>query len=228
MPLDPGYSDSSQWLQKDRSIGGRAEPWYADSSHREITMRDHQPPRLLNLLVTLLLFTTTCTPSLAGDLALLSIGPRVGFGEKIPLMGKEQKYYFHLYDVAGVIKLPWSWPLGESPWSLETRLIASAGLLAAANERGLMMTAVPVLALSGWKGLVTFDIGVGAGFFSNHKFGVQDFGGPVQIVATAGVRVNPIPHAYTGFRVQHFSDAGLYGSSSLGVDMYIIELGYRF
>jgi hypothetical protein len=143
-------------------------------------------------------------------------------------MGKEQQYYFHLTDVAAVIKLPWSRQLGESTWSLETRLIASAGLLTGANESGLMMTAVPVLALNGWEGLVTFDAGVGAGFFSNHKFGMQDFGGPVQIVATMGVRVNPFSHAYAGFRVQHFSDAGLYGSSSLGADMYIAELGYRF
>ena len=161
-------------------------------------------------------------------MALLSIGPRIGFGEKIPLMGKEQKYYFHLTDVAAVIKLPWSWPLGGSQWSLETRLITSAGLRTAAGESGLMMTVVPGLALSGWKGLVTFDAEAWAGFLSNYKFGMQDFGGPVQIVATAGVRVNPFSHAYTGFRVQHFSDAGLYGSSSLGVDMYIAELGYRF
>jgi hypothetical protein len=191
-------------------------------------MRFYQHPRLLKLLLALWLSTATCTPSLAGDMALLSIGPRIGFGEKIPLMGKEQKYYFHLYDIAALIKLPWSWPLGESAWSLETRLIASAGLLTGANESGLMMTAVPVLALSGWNGLVTLDTGVGAGFFSNHTFGVQDFGGPVQIVATAGMRVNPFPHAYTGFRVQHFSDASLYGPSSLGVDMYVIELGYQF
>ena len=191
-------------------------------------MRYSQSPRLLNLILTLWLFTVICTPSFAGDMALLSIGPRIGFGEKIPLMGKEQKYYFHLYDVAAVIKLPWSWPLGRSTWSLETRLITSAGLLTATNESGLMMTAVPDLALNGWEGLVTFDAGVGAGFFSNHKFGVQDFGGPVQIVATMGVRVNPFSHAYTGFRVQHFSDAGLDGSSSLGVDMYIVELGHRF
>jgi len=81
---------------------------------------------------------------------------------------------------------------------------------------------------SGEGQLVTFDAGAGAGFFSNHKFGVQDFGGPVKIVATMGVRVNKVSHAYTGFRVQHFSDAGLYGSSSLGVDLYILELGYRF
>jgi hypothetical protein len=191
-------------------------------------MRFCQHSRLLKLLLTLWLSTAICTPSLAGDMALLSIGPRIGFGEKIPLMGKEQKYYFHLYDIAALIKLPWSWPLGESAWSLETRLIASAGLLTGANESGLMMTAVPVLALSGLNGLVTLDAGVGAGFFSNHTFGIQDFGGPVQIVTTAGMRVNPFPHAYTGFRVQHFSDASLYGPSSLGVDMYIVELGYQF
>jgi hypothetical protein len=191
-------------------------------------MRDIQCPRLLHLILTLWLSTMICTPSLAGEMSLLSIGPRLGFGEKIPLMGKEQKYYFHLYDVAAVIRLPWSWPLGESTLSLETRLITSAGLLTAAGESGLMMTVVPELALSGWEGLVTFDAGAGAGFFSNYKFGAQDFGGPVQIVATMGVRVNPFSHAYTGFRVQHFSDAGLYGSSSLGVDMYIVELGYRF
>jgi len=190
-------------------------------------MHFYQYPQLMKLLLALWLSTAICTPSLAGDMALLSIGPRIGFGEKVPLMGKEQKYYFHLYDIAALIKLPWSWPLGESTWSLETRLIASAGLLTGANESSLMMTAVPVLALSGWNGLVTLDTGVGAGFFSNHKFGIQDFGGPVQIVATSGIRVNPFPHAYTGFRVHHFSDAGLYGPSSLGVDMYIVELGYQ-
>ena len=191
-------------------------------------MRCNRYPRPLILLLALCFSAAICTPSFAEGITLLSIGPRIGFGEKIPLMGKEQRYYFHLTDIAAVIKLPWSRPLGESTWSLETRLIASAGLLTGADESGLMMTAVPDLALNGWGGLVTFDGGVGAGFFSNHKFGMQDFGGPVQIVATAGVRVNPFSHPYAGFRVQHFSDAGLYGPSSLGVDMYIVELGYQF
>lgn len=191
-------------------------------------MRYRQHPRLLILLLTLWLSTALCTPSLAEDMALLSIGPRIGFSGKTPLLGKEQKYFFHMTDVAAVFKLPWSWPLGGNSWNLETRLIASAGLLEAAGDSGLIMTVVPILALSGWEGLVTFDAGAGAGFFSNDKFGMQDFGGPVQIVATLGVRVNPFSHAYARFRAQHFSDAGLYGSSSLGVDMYIVELGYRF
>ena len=187
-----------------------------------------QHPCFLILLLTLWLSTAICAPSLAEDMALLSIGPRIGFGAKTPLLGKEQKYYFHLADVAAVFKLPWSWPLGGSRWSLETRLIASVGLLTAAGESSLMMTVVPELALNGWEGLVTFDAGAGAGFFSNYTFREQDFGGPVQIVATVGVRINPFSHAYTGFRAQHFSDTGLYGPSSLGVDMYIVEAGYRF
>ena len=91
-----------------------------------------------------------------------------------------------------------------------------------------MVTLVPDLALSGWNGLVSLDVGAGAGFFSKDKFGVQDFGGPVQIVATMGIRVNPLAHAYAGFRAQHFSDAGVYGPNKLGVDMYIVEVGYRF
>lgn len=183
---------------------------------------------LLNLIAIFGLSILICTPSLADDTTLISIGPRFGFSGKTPLMGKQQKYNFYLTDVAAVFKLPWSRPLGESRWSLETKLITSAGLLTARDETGLMATIVPCLALSGWDRLVSFDAGVGVGFFSRDKYGAQDFGGPVQIVATAGILVNPISHAYAGFRVQHFSDAGVYGPNSLGVDMYIVEAGYRF
>ena len=115
-------------------------------------MRHPQHSGLLTLLLTLAHSAALCTPSLAGDVALLSIGPRFGFSGKTPILGKEQKHYFHTIDVAAVFKLPWSWPLGESSWSLETRLITSAGLLQAANESGLIATVVPNLALRGWGG----------------------------------------------------------------------------
>jgi lipid A 3-O-deacylase PagL len=186
--------------------------------------------RFLASSVALILALTTLTyaPVLAEDTILISIGPRIGFSGKTPFLGKQQEYNFYLTDVAAVFRLPWSRQLSDSGWNLETRLITSAGVLAATEDYGLMATVVPDLALSGWNGLVTLDAGAGAGFFSRYKFGVQDFGGPVQIVATTGITFNPFAHAYAGFRLQHFSDAGVYGPSSLGVDMYIIEVGYKF
>ena len=183
---------------------------------------------LHSLIVSLALAMLLCTSSLAEEMTLISIGPRIGFSGKTPLFGKEQKHNFHLVDVAALIRLPWSWPLGHDAWKLETRLITSAGYLWAAGDGGLLATIVPNLALCAWGGLVTLDVGGGVGFLSNHQFGLQDLGGPVQAVTTAGIRLNPFSHAYAGFRIQHVSDAGIYGSSSLGVDMYMLELGYRF
>ncbi len=191
-------------------------------------MFDNLHRYLLHLILTLSLSTAFWTPSFAGDIALLSIGPRIGLSRDTPLMGKRQTESFRMVDVSAVFSLPWSRPLGDDTWSLATRLTASAGVLDGAGDSGLMMTVVPGLALNGWNELVSFDAGGGLAYFSRHKFGEQDFGGPVQFVATMGVRIHPFSHVYTGVRFQHVSDAGLYGSSSLGVDLYILELGYRF
>ncbi|WP_447984506.1 acyloxyacyl hydrolase [Nitrospira sp. Nam74] len=167
------------------------------------------------------------TPGFAEETSLIRIGPRLGLSGQT-FLGKEQKYNFRLYDVAAVFRLPWAWPLGETPWKIETWLITSAGAISGAGETGLMATIIPTLALTSRNGTFALDGGAGPGFFSNYKFGNQDFGGPVQIVATVGVSANIFPHGYAGFRLQHFSDATLYGQSSLGVDMYLIEIGYRF
>jgi hypothetical protein len=182
----------------------------------------------LNVLMSLAFTALVCTPGLAEDSTLITVGPRLGFSGKTPLLGRQQKYSFNLYDIAALWRLTWQWPLGDTDWKLETRLMTSAGALEGAGETGLMATLVPDLALSGWNGLVSLDVGAGAGFFSRYKFGAQDFGGPVQIVATVGIRVNPLAHAYAGFRLQHFSDARVYGPSAFGVDMYMVEFGYRF
>lgn len=179
--------------------------------------------------VAALAFTVlVCASARAEDSPLISIGPRVGFSTKTPLMGKQQKYNFNLYDVAALFRLPWQSPLGDSGWKVETRLIASIGVLEGAGDTGLVVNVVPDIALSGWNGLVSFDAGVGLGLYSRYKYGEQNFGGPAQIVATMGITVSPVPRAYAGFRAQHFSDAGVYGPSSLGVDMYIVDIGYRF
>jgi hypothetical protein len=166
--------------------------------------------------------------SIAGDMTLLSIGPRYGFSLNEPLLGKRQTETFNLVDVAATFRLPWSWPLGQSPWSVETRLITSAGALSAAGETGFIAAVLPNVALTGWKDFVSLDAGVGLAFLSREQYGSQDFGGPVQLGLTMALQIHPISHAYAGFRFQHFSDAGMYGSDSLGIDLYLIEVGYRF
>ncbi len=182
----------------------------------------------LSVLVSLACTILVRTPGLAEESTFITVGPRIGFSDKTPTMGQQQKYNFRLYDIAVLFRLPWQSPLGDTGWKLETRLITSAGALEGGGDTGLMATLVPDLALSGWNGLVSLDVGGGTGFFPKYKFGAQNFGGPVQFIFTTGITVNPFAHAYAGFRIHHFSDAGIYGPGVLGVDMYIVEFGYRF
>jgi hypothetical protein len=160
-------------------------------------------------------------------MALLGIGPRYGIGGDSPL-GEEQKEDFRLYDVAAMLRLPWGWQYGSNSWGLETRFLASAGELAAAGQTSFMSTFVPLLALTSPNSSVSIDMGIGPGFFSNYKFGVQNFGGPMQIVGTAGIGFSMVSGFHAGYRFQHFSDAGMYGPTSLGVDMHIMDIRYKF
>ena len=185
--------------------------------------------RFIGILVVMTLaIAFTNLLSRAEESTLNSIGPRIGFSQKTPLLGKQQREVFHLYDVAAIFRLPWHWPLGTGRWKLGTGLITSVGLLEAAGDAGVMATAVPNLILTGWDELISFDAGAGAGLFSRQQYGSQDFGGPAQLVATIGMRFSPFTHSYADFHLLHFSDAGLYGSDSLGVDMFIFEVGYKF
>lgn len=162
------------------------------------------------------------------SVSLVWIGPRFGMGANSPL-GEEQKENFHLYDIGTLWRLPWSWEFSPSSfWLVETRLIGSAGQLTAAGTSSFMSTIVPTVVLATRGGALAFDVGGGFAFFTNHKFGAQDFGGPMQIVATTGISLTPLPGFRTGYRLQHFSDAGIYGPTSLGADMHLLELGYVF
>lgn len=163
----------------------------------------------------------------AEGMILIRVGPRIGVSGKSPF-GKDQKEDFQQYDVAALFSLPWGWQERSSGLKFDMRLLASAGELAAAGATSLMATLVPCLAMSRPNGAVSIDVGAGTAFFSNYKFGVQNFGGPAQIVGTAGFGFNPFPGFYAGYRFQHFSDAGIYGSANLGVDMHILEIAYRF
>jgi Lipid A 3-O-deacylase (PagL) len=160
-------------------------------------------------------------------ITFLGAGPRYGVGGDSPL-GEEQKERFRLYDLAALLKLPWEWRGSSTAYRVETRFIASAGELTAAGQTSFMSTLVPLLALTSPEGAIAIDAGIGPGFFTNYKFGVQNFGGPVQIVGTAGIGFTLFSGFHAGYRFQHFSDAGMYGPASLGVDMHIMDIRYKF
>ena len=104
--------------------------------------------RLLVILIVMALTLALTIPlSRAEESTLISIGPRIGFSQKTPLLGKQQREVFRLYDVAAIFRLPWHWPLGTGRWKLGTGLITSVGLLEAAGDAGVMVTAVPDLIL---------------------------------------------------------------------------------
>ncbi|XKE46946.1 acyloxyacyl hydrolase [Halomonas organivorans] len=69
--------------------------------------------------------------------------------------------------------------------------------------------------------------GAGAALFSRHRFGEQDFGGPFQFALTLGVGVPLYRHLGLGYRFLHYSDAGVNGSDTTGVDFHMIEFSYR-
>ena len=122
--------------------------------------------------------------------------------------------------------LAWAEPMTIVP--VEPRINTTNDLSFRHEQPGLIITLVPWLAISALGEAISIDVGRGPAFFSNYKFGGQDFGSPVQIVGTVGVGFNIIPGWFTEYRLQHFSDASAYGPYKAGVDMHLLEINFRF
>ena len=75
---------------------------------------------------------------------------------------------------------------------------------------------------------MSLDGGVGVGVLARHEFGEQDFGGPIQIVVMFGLRIPVSRTLAIGYRMQHISDARIYGDKGNGADLHMLELTYTF
>ena len=128
--------------------------------------------------------------------------------------------------VAALFRLPWQRPLGDnSGWSLDTQLIASAVLAVETSSRWrrlfqscrewLEQAPVP-------RPRDRF------GIFPATNLALKTSAGRFKLWKRLGSGSIPSFIRIPGFRAQHFSDAGVYGPSARGVDMYLVELGYRF
>jgi hypothetical protein len=106
--------------------------------------------------------------------------------------------------------------------------MASAGALYGAGEAALVVSLIPLVAFGSQDGGFTLDMGAGGALLSRHHFGTQDFGGCFQFALTVGVGVPLFERLGAGYRYMHYSDAGINGSHTTGVDLHMLELIYRF
>lgn len=165
-------------------------------------------------------------PSRAESLRLLSAAIRASVSEAT-VLGDDAPEEFEALDAAVSFVLPWG-RYSSSGWGAGTRLMASAGALRGAGETGLVVSLIPVLAFGSQDGRFTLDLGIGAALFSQHRFGTQDYGGPLQFAITLGLGVPLYKRLGLGYRFQHYSDAGLYGSHTTGADLHMVEFSCRF
>ena len=143
------------------------------------------------------------------------------------MLGKEQRADFHEYDLWASLRLPLQ-RYAASGWGLGTRLLASAGLFRGAGTNALVVSALPVLVFGSQDGRYTVDMGAGVALLSRSEYGQQDFGGPVQAALTAGIGIPLYGRVGAGYRFMHYSDAGAYGDHTIGADLHMLELSYRY
>jgi len=158
---------------------------------------------------------------------IISAGIRGGLNLKHGGIPPGEKEDFHVIEAFTILGFPgsWEWPNG---WEARYNWQFTAGILRGAGDEGFMGTTGPGLSFTNWDWRVTFDVGTGAAFFSDEKFGNQDFGGPVQIIGHGGLSYHFPQQITLGWRFRHFSDATLYGNNNRGIDMHLLELSYRF
>ena len=173
--------------------------------------------------VLILMFSFISAGScLAESMNLYAMGIRYGTND-----GTDKKTNLKRYEAFGVFNLPWSWQLASN-LDLDTRLITSAGMLDGEGDAGFIATLGPGICFTDRKKRFTLELSGGVALLPDYRLGDEDFGGPVQFTFDVGIGVRLFKYLGLGYRIQHFSDASLWGSDNRGVDMHLFELGYRF
>jgi hypothetical protein len=165
-------------------------------------------------------------PARAAEWDLLSVGVRAQVWEQ-RVLGKEQPESFNEYDLVAAVRLPWD---GPSFWGFEvnTRLLGSVGALQGADKTAFVATAIPALAFIRRDVPITVEFGAGLALISEHRYGDQEYGGPLQFALTFSVGVPVYKRVAIAYRFMHYSDAGAYGTETIGADLHMIEVTYNF
>ena len=133
---------------------------------------------------------------------------------------------FEQYEVFATYGLPWSRELTPG-WFVGTRIDFSAGALRGGGETGFIGSIGPSIALSMVHGLILLSGGLSAAVLSEHQFGQENFGGPVQFVSHVEISFKLSANLGVGYRFQHMSNASIYNRNP-GLELHMLELSYFF
>jgi hypothetical protein len=133
---------------------------------------------------------------------------------------------FEQYEVFATYGLPWTWELTSS-WFLGTRINLSAGALRGGGDTGFIGSTGPSITLSMVQDRILLDGGISAALLTEHKFGQENFGGPIQFISHVGISFKLSENLGVGYRFQHMSNASIYNRNP-GLELHMFELRYLF
>ncbi len=120
--------------------------------------------------------------------------------------------------------LPWRW---GSRWILDTGFNISVGVLSSHADNSMIGTLGPVLTLNQSNSPIRLSLGTDVAFLSDDELGQDDFGGLIHFINHVGLNLQLSHNWEVGYRFQHMSNAGL-DEHNPGLDMHLLQLGYRF
>jgi hypothetical protein len=133
---------------------------------------------------------------------------------------------FEQYEMFATHGLPWSWQLAPG-WFLSTNINLSAGALRGGGETGFIGSVGPSITLSMVQDFILLDGGISAALLSEHRFGRENFGGPIQFISHVGIGFKLSSNLGVGYRFQHMSNASIYKRNP-GLELHMLELSYFF
>lgn len=172
----------------------------------------------LHLALVVLIFFNAI-PAFAEDGSWNTIGLRAGIGDS------RNDESFSQYEGYATFSLPWRLVI-ESQWTFGTFIGLNAGVVTCDGEAFVGSIGPGVYLMTPGKRFV-LSAGIYPTYISEATFGDDDFGETFQFTSAVGVNYNFLRSMTIGYRFQHMSNAGI-SSENPGLNMHMIELGYRF
>ncbi len=180
----------------------------------------NMPKKPYCIILALVLIGFAPHPLSGNEIIWQSIGLRGGVDD-----GRNDED-FKQYDAFSTFKLPWLWQW-DSGWTIGTYLEANVGVLRAGGTTAFVGSIGPGISIRGLAEIVEISMGINPTIISKHKFGDENLGGPIEFTSHVGINFFFANHYSIGYRLQHMSNGILYEHNP-GLNMHMIEVGYRF